>query len=138
MARKFSFNIIKPVLAGATPFQTTLYKELASRFPDDTPTPNTNDIEQAAGIVTKIFGASSSNTAEKEIVFDRGISKDSTQRILITQFGDGYEQRIKDGINTKDETFKVNLNNRPWYEIELISSFFDAKTPENFIMTLQE
>ena len=36
---------------------------------------------------------------------DKSMAKQSTPRVLIANFGDGYEQRIADGINTLNETY---------------------------------
>ena len=37
------------------------------------------------------------------VVADRGLSRSVNQRVLVAKFGDGYEQRVGDGINTKDD-----------------------------------
>lgn len=70
------------------------------------------------------------------ISVDRGATRSSTQRILSAKFGDGYEQRVLDGINTKVETFGVSFNNRSSSEINLISQFLDdgALTAFNFFI----
>tara|TARA_B100000035_G_scaffold25638_1_gene20113 strand:- start:20258 stop:20776 length:519 start_codon:yes stop_codon:yes gene_type:complete len=141
MARKFSFQIIKPGLGvGTNTFQRDFYREIARRFPDTFPTPDNTVEDTAAYIVNELYDDKglTSVTAEKEITFDRGIGKKSTQRVLVANFGDGYEQRIKDGLNTKDETYNIKFNNRPWEEIELISAFLDVKTPENFTITIHQ
>lgn len=72
-----------------------------------------------------------------EIVFGRNITRNPTHRTLTAKFGDGYEQRVLDGINSKDETFTVNFANRDWTEIEVIAAFLDAKAARSFNITLQ-
>jgi len=72
-----------------------------------------------------------------EIVFGRNITRNPTHRTLTAKFGDGYEQRVLDGINSKDETFSVNFANRDWSEIEVIAAFLDAKAARSFNITLQ-
>ena len=76
------------------------------------------------------------NTAQ-EIVFDKNISRNPTHRTLVAKFGDGYEQRVLDGINSKNETISASFVNRDWTEIETIAAFFDAKAARNFTITLQ-
>lgn len=131
MARAFSFIIDKPVAdtGGDLTLAEKVYAELLSRFP------NSGDTEDRLETFLPLLypvGAT-----QKEIVFDKGFSKQSTQRILALEFGDGYEQRVKNGINTKEESFGMSIKNRNWYEIELISAFFDVVTPENFSITYQ-
>lgn len=135
MARKFSFVIPKPVentsaTTEADKFADALFDELKLRFP----TSGAGSDDAYTNIISFLFP---SGATEKEITFDRGFSKESSQRILTTQFGDGYAQRIKAGINTKVEKFSMNINNRTWEEVELISAFLDIKTPKSFPITLQ-
>ena len=92
-ARAFSFNIPKPV--SASPAITTaqkIYSDLAVKYA----TADTG--EQVTDIVAYNY-LGGATTAE--IKFDRGFSREVEQRILSASFGDGYEQRIRDGINSK-------------------------------------
>ena len=66
------------------------------------------------------------------VVADRGLKRNSQLRVLTASFGDGYEQRVKDGINTKNDMFSITFNNRSAEEINRIAAFFDAKTGNNF------
>ena len=68
---------------------------------------------------------------------DRGFTKKTKPNVRKVSFGDGYEQRAKNGINTKEETYSIQIKNKNWYEIELISAFFDVITPASFPITLQ-
>lgn len=71
-----------------------------------------------------------------ELVADRGLSRQVQHRVLTAKFGDGYEQRVRDGINTKNETFSISFNNRPVDEINLIAAFLDLKVALNFDFTV--
>ena len=73
-----------------------------------------------------------------EFVFDRGIGRQATQRILTAKFGDGYEQRLKDGINTKEETFSISFKNRTRAEINTIKDFLDATIPASFTVSIDD
>ena len=99
--KTFSFNIDKPVLnTGATTdadkLSDSIYDELLSRFP--------NSGDSADQLNTMLGLLYPDGATQKEIIFDRGLQKESKQRIYVLPFGDGYEQRAKNGINTKEET----------------------------------
>ena len=61
------------------------------------------------------------------VTADRGLGRTAKQRVLVATFGDGYEQRVGDGVNVKEESFSIAFNNRPASEINLIAAFFDVK-----------
>lgn len=58
---------------------------------------------------------------------DKGFSRDDTPVIFKTTFGDGYEQRIANGINALNSKFNVSFNTRPKAEIDDIIAFFTSK-----------
>lgn len=58
---------------------------------------------------------------------DKNFTKKVEPTVLRIQFGDGYEQRIAEGINSLKETFNVAFTNRPKAEIDDIVAFFDNK-----------
>ena len=58
---------------------------------------------------------------------DKSMAKQSTPRVLIANFGDGYEQRIADGINTLNETYSLTFATRLKEDIDDIVAFLDAK-----------
>ena len=58
---------------------------------------------------------------------DKGYTRNTTPRVLMTQFGDGYSQRLIDGINPLMETISVNFATREKAEIDHICSFFESK-----------
>jgi phage-related protein len=76
------------------------------------------------------------NNLQKIVVADRGLQRQVKHRILTSKFGDGYEQRVRDGINTKEDSFSISFNNRPAEEINLIAAFLDAKAGLNFELTI--
>ena len=80
-------------------------------------------------------GDPASNTV---VVADRGLQRSTQLRVLTTSFGDGYEQRVKDGVNTKMDTFSITFNNRRAEDINRIAAFFDAKTGNNFTFTVTD
>ena len=58
---------------------------------------------------------------------DRTMSNAIKPRVLKVQFGDGYEQRIQDGINNLKQEFSETFNNRPKAEIDDIVAFLNNK-----------
>ena len=58
---------------------------------------------------------------------DKGFTRQSTPRTMVTTFGDGYEQRIANGINNLQETYGLSFNNRTKEEIDDITAFFANK-----------
>ena len=69
----------------------------------------TNTIQTGGGTVsagTNITGFSS------KVVYDRGIQQTPAPRVLKAQFGDGYEMRVRDGINNTPRTWALSFNNR--------------------------
>lgn len=73
-----------------------------------------------------------SNSAAFEAVADRGLSRKTKHNVLTAKFGDGYEQRVLDGINTKQDEFSISFNNRPSSEINLIAAFLDDSAGKSF------
>lgn len=65
-----------------------------------------------------------STYGSRSVTPDRGLARSSTPRVLIARFGDGYEQRLADGINNINETFNVTFNNRTKAEIDDITGYF--------------
>jgi len=73
-----------------------------------------------------------------EATADRGMSRNSQHRVLTANFGDGYEQRVLDGINTKNDSFSISFNNRTAQDINLIAAFFDTKAGKSFNFTITD
>jgi phage-related protein len=81
------------------------------------------------GTTTGGFSAGGTNT---NFVVDRGVSRTPKFRVLKQKFGDGYEQRLLDGINAKTEEYSVSFQNREPTEVYSIADFLDATVPANF------
>lgn len=58
---------------------------------------------------------------------DKNLNRTSSPRVLKATFGDGYEQRIADGINNIQEEYSIAFNNRTKEEIDDITAFFASK-----------
>lgn len=54
-------------------------------------------------------------------------SKAMKPRVNKAQFGDGYEQRVGDGINTRARIWSVQFNQRLNAEISAINAFLEAR-----------
>lgn len=76
--------------------------------------------------------SSGSPSSSTTIVADRGLSRTIKHRVLTAKFGDGYEQRVTDGVNSKGDTFAISINNRLATEVNLIAKFLDVKAGSNF------
>lgn len=58
---------------------------------------------------------------------DKNLQNTIKPRVLKMSFGDGYEQRISDGINAIARTFTVTFSPRVKEEIDDIVAFFDSR-----------
>ena len=56
---------------------------------------------------------------------DNSLTKRVAPRVLLARFGDGYEQRMPDGVNSLQESFQAVFSNRPPEEIDAIVNFFE-------------
>lgn len=61
-----------------------------------------------------------------DYVPDRGFSKQTTPRVLVTQFGDGYAHRIADGINAINTVWDLTFTNRDLVDSAAIIAFFET------------
>lgn len=57
---------------------------------------------------------------------DKGFSRSNTPKVHTITFGDGFEQRIADGINNLPQTMSVTFNTRPKAEIDDLVAFFET------------
>ena len=81
----------------------------------------------------------SASFGSRAILPDKGIGRHSTPRVLVAKFGDGYEQRLVDGINSVEETFSVTFNNRTAAEIDDITGYFASlKGATSFTYTVPD
>ena len=58
------------------------------------------------------------------VVYDKGITDAAAVRVLKQQFGDGYEMRIRDGINNVQRKFSLTFNNRTKADVDNLHQFF--------------
>ena len=68
---------------------------------------------------------------------DKGMTRNAKPVVHLAKFGDGYEQRLANGLNPLTETFSVSFNNRTKEDIDDIIDFFESKggvTKFNFII----
>lgn len=82
--------------------------------------------------------ASNVPPAPTTIRADRGLSRQVSFAILKANFGDGYSQRARNGINSKKEALSISFNNREYKEGNLIAKFLDTKQGLNFDLTLTD
>lgn len=61
------------------------------------------------------------------VIPDKTLSKNVTPSVLTVSFGDGYEQRIVEGINNIKEEYTVSFNNRQRKEIDAIVETFNIR-----------
>jgi phage-related protein len=73
------------------------------------------------------------------VVPDRGQKRNNKPRVFVANFGDGYEQRIANGINSLEQTIDVAFTTRPKADIDDIVAFFESKGGvTNFNFTLSD
>jgi len=58
---------------------------------------------------------------------DRGFTQSNETVVFRAEFGDGYEQRVANGINNIKQKFEMAFVNRPKDEIDDIVDFFAGK-----------
>jgi|TARA_B110000285_G_C15015507_1_gene558835 phage-related protein len=66
---------------------------------------------------------------------DKQLTRSTSPKVKLATFGDGYEQRLRDGINGLSESYNLSFNNRTKNDIDDIVAFFDTKhgvVPFNF------
>ena len=57
---------------------------------------------------------------------DKQLSRTNTPRTFTISFGDGYEQRIQNGINNLNQEISVSFKTRPKAEIDDLVAFFES------------
>ncbi len=58
------------------------------------------------------------------VMFDKGAAETPKPRVLKAQFGDGYEMRVRDGINNTPRKWSLVFNNRTREDIDNLNRFF--------------
>lgn len=62
-----------------------------------------------------------------QAVPDKGFTRKTSPRVFKADFGDGYSQRVGNGINVLNETFSISFANRPKADIDQITNFLETK-----------
>jgi len=61
-----------------------------------------------------------------KVVYDKGIQEAPEPRVLKAQFGDGYELRVRDGINNTPRQWGLTFNNRTKEDIDKLFKFMNT------------
>jgi phage-related protein len=61
------------------------------------------------------------------VIPDKTMNTSNTPRVHIAKFGDGYEQRIGNGINNLEQEYSVAFTTRAKADIDDIVAFFETK-----------
>ena len=79
-------------------------------------------------MATAIFQNDGSNISgfSAGVSVDKGFSRLNQPIIHSITFGDGYEQRVANGINNLQQTMSVTFNTRPKAEIDDLVAFFES------------
>ena len=79
-------------------------------------------------MATAIFQNDGSNITgfSGGVSVDKGFSRGSAPRVHVMSFGDGYEQRLADGINNLAQSMTVSFSTRPKAEIDDLVAFFES------------
>ena len=67
-----------------------------------------------------------SSFGSRTIIPDKGMTRSNEPVIFKAEFGDGYQQRIANGINNLKQEFSVSFATRPKAEIDDIVGFFES------------
>jgi len=62
-----------------------------------------------------------------KVIPDRSLSNSSKTAVRVAKFGDGYQQRVADGLNSVGSSFSLSFNNRTKEDIDDIVAFFESK-----------
>ena len=79
-------------------------------------------------MATAIFQNDGSNITgfSAGVPVDKGFQRTSSPKVHTVTFGDGYEQRIADGINNLTQSMNVSFATRPKAEIDDLVAFFES------------
>lgn len=62
----------------------------------------------------------------RDIVPDKSMARSTAPKVLLASFGDGYEQRLANGINSLAENYSLSFKTRTKEEIDDIVGYFDS------------
>jgi len=60
------------------------------------------------------------------VAVDKGMTLKQTPSVILADFGDGYQQRLADGINTLVQEFSISFVTRPKEQIDDLVTFFEG------------
>jgi phage-related protein len=61
-----------------------------------------------------------------EVRPDKSLTRSFKPKVHLATFGDGYEQRLADGINTIKEEYSISFETRPKDTIDDITQYFES------------
>jgi len=74
-----------------------------------------------------------------QVIPDKTLQRQTTPKVRVAAFGDGYQQRIADGLNSVEDVFTANFTNRTKAEADDIEAFFrDKKGVSSFDFTFPD
>ena len=73
------------------------------------------------------IGITVTNITDKKVIPDKTLTRTQSPRVRIQKFGDGYEQRLAEGINNIVDNFTLSFINRVKAESDDIIAFFETK-----------
>lgn len=73
------------------------------------------------------WSTTTSSPPGPNIIPDKSFRRSSRPRVLEARFGDGYSQRVSDGLNTIMESWSLSFQNRSIVDINLIKTFLEFK-----------
>jgi len=88
--------------------------------------------------VTKLISYNPDLGTPKAFAVDKGVTRDTSQKVLKISFGDGYEQRVLDGINTQRDVYNLSFRNRAADEIQVIEDYLNANAALSFDFNIDE
>ena len=67
------------------------------------------------------------NITTSKVIPDRSLSKSAKTSVRVAKFGDGYQQRVADGLNSVGDSYSLAFSNRTREDIDDIIAFFESK-----------
>ncbi len=67
-----------------------------------------------------------SSFGSRTIIPDKGMTRSNEPLVFVAEFGDGYQQRVANGINNLKQEFWVSFATREKAEIDDIVGFFES------------
>ena len=65
---------------------------------------------------------------------DRGFTRNTKPRVLTYQFGDGYSQRVNDGINNMPSIYNLTFSGRSVTQADAIIAFLTATEGRRYFL----